>query len=494
MKRLLAILIVLCASCADNVTSIHLSVQMPPSTALDRLTLVVGGDHSDVAVANELRVLVPDGWADSTVRLELEGVTASQVVAYGAIEVIPKRGAEVDAAVVLADLTCATECTPGETRCEGDGIATCVVVDGCAVWGDAAACPTSTPFCSAGSCAATCIDECSTGSTTCDGTGAVRSCGNADSDTCLDWISTACASGEHCAAGACVADSACVPATCSAQVLTYGEIVGRMVANATYLYWITDTAIMRRSWSNGNVETFATGNWDHWTIVLDATHVYWLDHDGNIMRRAHAGGPIETFVPYTTGVLVSDIALSATHIYWGTIGDSKGVGRRTKSGGPIENVVTMPASGDIRDGVYELRLDDTNLYYRVWSATNQNDVIRTPIAGGASQVLVNHEFASAIEIDASDVYVMSNDLYRIPKLGGARTTIATTVSGTSFSVDDTDIIWEDHGAMQIRAKAGGPTSTFEVADDNSLMLLTPTTIAFSYGSQLKLAPRCACEP
>src|SRR6185369_16121132 len=61
-----------------------------------------------------------------------------------------------------------------------------------------------TPYCSFGVCAKTCVDECAPGEKRCAGPGAVMICGQADSDSCSDWLApVACAPDETCSGGSC---------------------------------------------------------------------------------------------------------------------------------------------------------------------------------------------------------------------------------------------------------------------------------------------------
>ncbi|MGC4114255.1 MAG: PPC domain-containing protein [Myxococcales bacterium] len=106
--------------------------------------------------------------------------------------------------------SCSDECALGDKRCGADGksVETCGNYDGdsCLELGGAAPCAGGAA-CSGGACAVACTDECATaGEAACvSGQAATHSCGEFDTDPCLDWSSaTACASYEVCQAGACV--------------------------------------------------------------------------------------------------------------------------------------------------------------------------------------------------------------------------------------------------------------------------------------------------
>lgn len=108
---------------------------------------------------------------------------------------------------VAGACVCQNACSSaGATRCDGAGIQTCgdFNSDGCLAWSAAQACPDG-QSCSADQCSSNCTDDCSVGEQQCSGNG-VKSCGNYDSDSCLDWSSVNdCQDYEACEGGQCVA-------------------------------------------------------------------------------------------------------------------------------------------------------------------------------------------------------------------------------------------------------------------------------------------------
>ena len=101
---------------------------------------------------------------------------------------------------------CTDECSVnGASACEGAGVKVCgdANQDGCLEWGTVVPC-VGTQTCSGGKCSTTCTDECTVvGAKQCDGTG-VQTCGNVDSDPCLEWgTAVACAAGQTCSGGFC---------------------------------------------------------------------------------------------------------------------------------------------------------------------------------------------------------------------------------------------------------------------------------------------------
>ena len=142
--------------------------------------------------------------------------------ACGSVEQVGSEDAappERDASAVL----CETRCSPGATRCVGDGVAICETTqDGCTIWTEPTACGASAPYCSHGVCNEFCIDECADGETRCDGLQAVLACGQADGDECRDWLpATQCEDDRVCSNGAC--GSVCQDECTEGQTACFGS-------------------------------------------------------------------------------------------------------------------------------------------------------------------------------------------------------------------------------------------------------------------------------
>jgi alpha-tubulin suppressor-like RCC1 family protein len=196
-------------ACGDgNVTSVRIDLDYDTAWELTELDLRVDVKSERVAVRPELRVLLPDDWAGRSVTVEVLGLRGDDTFARGTAEMVPVRGEEVAVEIRLEPLPCGDWCTPGATRCDGDGVATCARgADGCNAWSEAEVCAGETPYCSLGACMAECVPECADGDSACDGPYASVACGQGDSDSCLDWlVPVACADGQTCASGTCAAE------------------------------------------------------------------------------------------------------------------------------------------------------------------------------------------------------------------------------------------------------------------------------------------------
>jgi hypothetical protein len=196
------------AACTASATEIDLSITAP--TGIEHYELRLGDKVAVAEALPELTVQLSDAM-EGPRTLEVWGLVGGEQAAFGTTSVTPIMHATVHAAVVLTSIQCGTFCNEGTIECSNNGTITCQMQpDGCLAWSAVNPCPASAPSCSNGTCSATCTDECSPGQTTCDTTVSVKSCGQFDSDSCLDWSPpTACPNGQTCSNGSCGAEVAC---------------------------------------------------------------------------------------------------------------------------------------------------------------------------------------------------------------------------------------------------------------------------------------------
>ena len=205
MKNIAVFLAVIVAGCSSE-TTLRLKLSYDASWGLDTLGVdVVDKKTMDAAMAHELRLIVPDGWAPGPLAVDVWGKHGAEKRAWGRADVSPIAHREVSAEVVLTKLPCGAWCAPGGTECISEAVATCQSTqDGCTDWGAPTACPPDRPYCSFGVCGASCIDECATGETRCEGPGGLRICGKDATHPCLHWLpALTCPMGQACSNGAC---------------------------------------------------------------------------------------------------------------------------------------------------------------------------------------------------------------------------------------------------------------------------------------------------
>ncbi len=200
----LALSCAICAvACGDARTVVELHVTHEASTAIDAYDVRVGTTTGHATAAPTIELVLDDDHAGMLTPVEVWGLAGGAQVAFGETRCQPILHERVQVHVDLSAL-CGVSCTLGTVRCRDDGTETCVAGPaGCPAWSDVTPCPPSEPHCSNGTCAATCTDECADGVVECDGTSGTRTCGQADSDSCRDWITTSCPIGASCVAASC---------------------------------------------------------------------------------------------------------------------------------------------------------------------------------------------------------------------------------------------------------------------------------------------------
>jgi hypothetical protein len=156
-------------ACNQPATKIAASVDYDDAWQLKTLLISAKDTPRSLQAQHDLTFVIPADWAGAPVTFEMWGLVGdANKKAYAKVDVTPILDDTVDATLSLKLLDCSTPCTVGTVRCDGDaGVATCLAVEGCGVWSQPVACPSVTPFCSAGICAATCTDECTMGTVQC---------------------------------------------------------------------------------------------------------------------------------------------------------------------------------------------------------------------------------------------------------------------------------------------------------------------------------------
>ncbi len=151
------------------------------------------------------------------------GGVGSSSSSGGSSGITSSGGSSGDVSSSSSGGTCMDDCAEGEQVCDGTtGFKLCgrFDADSCLDLSQRIGCPGGYE-CTGGQCLAPCQNECPADSTLCQGTTHVLSCGNFDTDACLEpGGAVACGTGNHCESGACVPDTM----ACTDECATSGTV------------------------------------------------------------------------------------------------------------------------------------------------------------------------------------------------------------------------------------------------------------------------------
>jgi hypothetical protein len=352
------------------------------------------------------------------------------------------------------------ECTEGEVKCIGNGVATCGDLDqnGIFEWGPPTPC-TAGSTCSSGECSADCVDECQL--SLCQNL-LYRECGNFDSDSCTELSpGTNCTSGQPCMQGSCSVDAGCElsqvtcddpPASFCVDGTTLRTYSPAGSCNATgdcdYSYTDESCDDCQNGVCNNIVqctgtctpETLAIRGVEVMGIAVDATHVYWTEPDDDrIMRMPKSGGtPVEIAMGDDPRYVVVD----GSHLYWSQRPNLYGsVYRVPKAGGTAVKVF------DAGYYPHRLAIDSTHVYL-----IKSDAIVRAPKGGGAMEVVIaTSGVAPDLALDDSRVYYADyGKIYAVDKDGSNQTILASAQGNIKgIALDATHIYWTTYNTNGI---------------------------------------------
>ena len=142
----------------------------------------------------------------------------------------------------------------------------------------------------------------------------------------------ACASGDFCAAGA------CVPLT--SLWLATGVTVTKLAVDDSGVYWTDGSAnVQSVGLTGGTVVTLASSQAQPSGIALDDTYVYWSNTLGGAIMRAPKDGSGSPAV-VATATSPRDIGIYGDNVYW--IDSSANVWQSAKAGGGTPAIAATP--------------------------------------------------------------------------------------------------------------------------------------------------------
>jgi hypothetical protein len=202
------------------------------------------------------------------------------------------------------------------------------------------------------------------------------------------------------------------------------SLPGEIAVDAHNAYWIDDFEARLTSvpLAGGHPVTVA-GTGQARALRIDATSAYWLNFNGatrtSTVMKAPLGGGSGVELAVAQGTPAS-LAVDRTSVYWtetDTAGDTAFLKKVSIDGGPV---TTLLSTHSFLGGAGEIAVDSTSVYF--FPGAGDQGLLKVPLTGGAPVAIApTANFAAAIAIDASYVYVAEQDtgsVKRVPLNGG----------------------------------------------------------------------------
>jgi hypothetical protein len=174
-----------------------------------------------------------------------------------------------------------------------------------------------------------------------------------------------------------------------------------------------------------------------WDLRQYQGNLYWMAISPNppiIATTPSAGGPVKTLA--STPIARTTLAVNGTGVYW--VQDGGGAVMRTPlSGGAPQVIATSTAHPN---DVTWVAVDDTSVYWTTWSAAVVHKA--TIATGEVTMVAAGFAKTAGIAIDEQYVYFSGNtDLMRAAKDGSGAEIMAQGDPPWVLAVDDKCVYW-----------------------------------------------------
>jgi len=203
---------------------------------------------------------------------------------------------------------------------------------------------------------------------------------------------------------------------------------GTIAVDGTFAYWNAGTQLLKAPLAGGGpVTPFGTGGEVHYRDG----YLYTVDLT-NVVRIPVGGGAVETVA--ATSSAANQLELDATHVYW--IDGQYQIMRAPLAGGTPTPLGTVT-------GASELAITSSRIFVtRFW----EHDVWTLPLAGGAPTVFAMNELnPTSIVADETSVYWYINGgwIRFAPVSGGTPATISDANQPAHIALDDTSAYFAD---------------------------------------------------
>jgi hypothetical protein len=229
----------------------------------------------------------------------------------------------------------------------------------------------------------------------------------------------------------------------------YSGSVGGIDIDATNIYWtagwLTGNGLLKMPLGGGTVSTIATLMDVPKEVRAFGSRVFFTTtYSGDVIAVPIAGGP--STVLYSTGLQIaqSDVAPSASDVYFTVAGELLSV---PPGGGSVSTIVGVNG-GD----AWHLVVDSANVY---WADYGSWTIMQAPLSGGPAITLASTtQPPGYIAVDTGAVYFTAGvycSVCSVPIGGGAVTTYASGYYAEGIAVDATYIYWAVNNSTSTKA-------------------------------------------
>jgi len=243
------------------------------------------------------------------------------------------------------------------------------------------------------------------------------------------------------------------------DVLSETTLAGRLLLEATQVYWTDDMSVQRISKDGSHHEVFAAQQSFCAGIASVEGEIYWSNLGGvqdAIYRKTTIAEAPVAFLPgrYGASILLAD----ADAIYFATLGDAARVARVARAGGAP--TVLLPGKGEGGD----LAGDDAFVY---WGGTKEVVSIRKS-DGATTTIASGQNRPAGLAVDEHAVYwvntggqpilpnAISPGVYSIAKAGGPVVALASPEAGArlgrALALTPSHVYWTEEARIRHAAK------------------------------------------
>lgn len=247
--------------------------------------------------------------------------------------------------------------------------------------------------------------------------------------------------------------ASCIDGRCVVTLAANASQPWQLVVDSTHVYWIDrGLGIVEKVPLGGGASTTLASGTNGYSLAMGGDSLYWNDPTSGVMKGSKNGGAaVQLAVPnmeYGEG-----IAVDATSVYWTDSYSPGAVKKVSRDGGVVS---TLASNLSQPEGI---AVDSTSLYWTTFDGT-----LTTSDLNGANmqQLTTGSPSAVGLAIDAANVYwTTSNAVMQIPRGGGQALTVASDQNAPyAVAVDDANVYWVGNEfAIKKAPIGGGPVTT-----------------------------------